>query len=70
MFILVARMNGERDDILKERMATSSAHDVQHIFSGFHSLEDGFGEILRRLENRDYYFPIRFMLSFLLIHIV
>ena len=38
----------------------SNIHDKDiHLLTGICSLEEGIGEILRRLENKDYYLPIR-----------
>ena len=46
------------NDSMNGKISNIHEKDIQ-LLTGICSLEEGIGEILRRLENKDYYLPIR-----------
>ena len=46
------------NDLLNENISNIHEKDIQ-LLTGICSLEEGIGEILRRLENKNYYLPVR-----------
>ena len=51
-------MEASMNDSLNENISNIHEKDIQ-LLTGICSLEEGIGEILRRLENKTYYLPVR-----------